>query len=216
MAGIAAICEAVIYISAFIFFGAIWDFPADANSQQTFIFLAENQVILSVVNLTMFVIFGILLAVLVLGVHQRLKESSEVLSQLAAMFGIIWVGLVIASGMVANIGLDTVIKLSVTDSEQAMTIWKTINAIVEGIGGGNEVVGGLWVLLITIVAIKAKSFSKSFNYLGLLVGLSGIATIYPAEVLTEIFGVSQIVWFLWLGILLLNTSHSSKAAKPVK
>ena len=77
--GLAALSEAVIYMSAFIFFGAIWDFPTDVNSEQKFAFLADNQVILSIVNLFIYVIFGVLLAVLVLALHERLKGSGHTL-----------------------------------------------------------------------------------------------------------------------------------------
>jgi hypothetical protein len=202
--GLAALSEAVIYMSAFIFFGAIWDFPTDVSSEQKFAFLADNHVILSIVNLFMYVIFGALLAVLVLALHERLKGSGHALSHIAAVFGLVWVGLVIASGMIANIGLGTVIEISAKDPEQAMTVWLTINSITEGLGGGNEIVGGLWVFLISITALKSNEFPKYLNYVGLLIGLAGIFTVYPADILTEIFGLGQIVWFIWLGSFMLR------------
>lgn len=205
IAGIAALLEAAIYLSAFIFFGAFWSFPIDASIQQKLILLQENQAILSIANLIMYVLFGVLLAALVLALHERLKEHAKNLSQLASIFGFLWVGLIIACGMIANIGLDVVIKLSINEPEQARPVWLTINAIVEGIGGGNEVVGGLWVLLLSIAALKANELSKKLNYLGLFVGLTGVLTIYPADILTEIFGLSQIFWFSWLGVMMLKT-----------
>ncbi|MEW6983471.1 hypothetical protein AAD001_12540 [Colwelliaceae bacterium 6471] len=204
LGGMAALLEAIIYVSAFVFFGAFWNFPTDADSIQKFAFLAENQVILSVVNLIMYVLFGILLAVLVLAINERLKSNTPTLSQIAAIFGVVWVGLVIASGMIANIGLSAVLELSTKDPEQAMTVWLAIYSVVEGLGGGNEVVGGLWVLLLSFAALKGDVLSKRLNYFGIFVGIVGILTVYPAEVLTEIFGVSQIVWFSWLGFIMLT------------
>jgi hypothetical protein len=198
--GVAALFEAAIYISAFVFYGAFWDFPVGADDTQKFLFLTNNQTILSMLNLTMYVIFGILLAVLVLALHQRLKTKAPVLSQTASMFGIIWVGLVIASGMIANIGLGVVIDLATKDVERAMTVWIVVNTIVEGLGGGNEVLGGLWVLLLSIAALKINEFPKTLNYLGVFIGFVGISTVYPAEILTEIFGIGQIIWFSWLGV----------------
>jgi hypothetical protein len=206
--GVFAIFEAIIYVSAFVFFGAFWNFPTDADSVQTFAFLAENQVTLSIVNLIMYVLFGIFLAVLVLAINERLKSNTPTLSQIASIFGVVWVGLVIASGMIANIGLSAVLELSTKEPEQAMTVWRAIYSVVEGVGGGNEVVGGLWVLLLSFAALKGDELSKRLNYLGLFVGIVGILTVYPAEVLTEIFGVSQIVWFSWLGAVMLASSKS--------
>lgn len=206
--GIAALLESIIYMSAFIFFGAFWNFPADADSVQKLAFLAENQGVLSIVNLIMYVIFGISLAVLVLALHERLKGNASSLSQIASVFGFVWVGLVIASGMIANIGLAAVLELSAKDPEQAMTVWRAIYSVVEGLGGGNEIVGGLWVLLLSFAALKGNEPPKTLNYFGLFVGIVGILTIYPAEVFTEIFGISQIVWFSWLGVTMLASSKS--------
>lgn len=204
--GVAALFQATIYISAFVFFGAFWDYPVSADDAQKLVFLTDNQSTLSIVNLTMYVAFGLLLAILVLATHQRLKTKAPVLSQTASVFGIIWVGLVIASGMIANIGLAAAIDLSATNAEQAMTLWIIINTIVEGLGGGNEVVGGLWVLLLSIAGLKTIALPKLLNWFGLFIGTVGILTIYPAEVLTEIFGVTQIVWFSWLGAAMLTSS----------
>lgn len=156
----------------------------------------------------MYVLFGILLAVLVLAVHERLKINAPNLSKVASIYGVIWVGLVIASGMISNIGLAAALELSTTNSEQAILVWSIISTIVEGIGGGNEVVGGLWVLLLSIAAYRCNEFSKAFNYLGYFVGIVGILTIYPADVLTAIFGITQIIWFSWLGVVMLFGSKN--------
>lgn len=209
--GFAAFAQAIIYVLAFVYFGAFFDFPSDAGTVQKFNFLADNQVMLSIVNLGMFVVFGVCLAVLVLALYHRFKNSALVLSQIAAVFGFIWVGLVIASGMIANIGLAAVIKLSVNEPDQAMTVWLTVNTIVEGLGGGNEVVGGVWLLLLSIAALKSTQLSKTLSYFGLFIGIAGILTIYPAEVLTEIFGLGQIVWFVWLGTIMLVKPESHES-----
>ena len=214
LGGMAAITQAIIYVSAFIFFGAFWNFPTNADTVQKFAFLAENQLELSIANLIMYVVFGIVLAILVLAINERLKSKTPSLSQIASLFGVVWVGLVIASGMIANIGLSAVLELSTKDPEQAMTVWRTIYLIVEGIGGGNEVVGGFWVLLLSFAALKGNAFSRTLNYFGLFVGVVGVTTIYPADVLTEIFGLSQVVWFLWLGFTMLaETTRQSKASQ---
>lgn len=214
--GIAAIAEAVIYISAFIFFGTSWHYPSNENTVTQLAYLAEHQFSYTAITFIMYVLFGVILAVLTLALYERLKHKSPVIMQIATIFGVIWVGLVIASGMISNVGLGIIIKLSINEPEKAMTMWGTISAIVQGMGGGNEVVGGIWVLLLSIAALKNnepfnKSFNASFtllNFFGLLVGMAGILTIYPAEVLTAIFGIGQIVWFLGLGFVMLKSAPS--------
>lgn len=203
MGGVAALLQATLYVSAFIYFGAFWRYPSEGNDLQKLAFLIENQSTIAIVNLFLYVVFGILLAVLVLALHERLNTLTNALSQTAAVFGVIWVGLVIASGMIANVGLSTVAALSAQSPEQAWLVWLAVDTVAEGIGGGNEIVGGLWVLLVSIAALKSHTLSKNLNYLGVFVGLSGILTVYPAEILTAIFGLSQIFWFIWLGLKLL-------------
>ncbi len=203
--GISAIFEALIYISAFIFYGGVLVYPNEnASTTEELNFLSDNYLILSILNLVSLVLFGILLAVLVQAIHQRLRNYSSSCSKLASVFGIIWVGLVIASGMIANIGLNAVIEIGTSDPEKAMLIWSSIGIVTEGLGGGNEIVGGIWVLLLSIVALKGQLFPKPLGFLGIFVGIAGILTIYPLDLFTEIFGISQIIWFLWIGIFMIR------------
>ncbi len=203
--GVCAILEALIYIFAFIVYGGILIYPnANASAVEQLNFLTDNYLILSILNLISYVLFGVLLAVLVLAIHQRLKNYSPIFSNLASIFGIIWVGLVISSGMIANIGLNSVLSMGITEPNNAMLIWSSVSIISEGLGGGNEIVGGIWVLLLSIIALKGQLFSKPLIVLGILVGIAGVLTIYPLDIFTEIFGVSQIIWFIWIGIFMVR------------
>jgi hypothetical protein len=162
----------------------------------------------------MYVVFGIFLAVLVIGLHEKLKHTKNPTIAIGSLFGAIWVGLVIASGMISNIGLSYAINLMEVSPEKAFDIWIIVSLITESLGGGNELVGGLWVLLVSLVALQAGELSRTLNYLGLFVGVAGIATIYPDDILTEIFGVTQIGWFIWLGIWLLIEENANKSMQP--
>lgn len=204
VAGVSAILEALIYISAFVYFGAFWAYPAEGTASEKMVYLAENQLSFSAIYFLMYAVFGILLAVLVVGLYERLKLNNSALVKVASVFGAVWVVLVIASGMLANIGLSHAIALTDVSAEKAFDMWRIISVIIDSLGGGNEIVGGLWVLLISIAALKASTFSKGLNYLGIIVGIAGIATVYPDDTLTEIFGITQIVWFLWLGASMLK------------
>ena len=203
--GFSAILLGLIYITAFIIYGGILEYPdAEAVVNEKLKFLVDNYLILSVVNFTSYILFGIFLAVLVVSLHQRIKNNFLNLSVLTSSFGIIWVGLVIASGMIANVGLNSVIEIGNTEPERAMLIWSSISVISDGLGGGNEIVGGIWVLLLSLCALKAPFFSKPLNFLGIAIGVAGILTIFPFDIFKEIFGVSQIIWFLWLGTLMIR------------
>ena len=203
--GFSSIFLGLIYIVAFIIYGGILNYPkANATETERLNFLSDNYFILSTVTFISYVLFGILLAVLVISLHQRIKDSFPNLSILTSVFGIIWVGLVVASGMISNIGLSSVIEIGIDDPQKAMLIWSSVGIVSEGLGGGNEIVCGVWVLLLSIVTFKSLSFSKLLSVLGLFVGIVGVLTVLPFDVFKEIFGISQIVWFIWIGISMIR------------
>jgi hypothetical protein len=200
LGGVAALLNATIYIMAFIIYGAILEYPVNPDATQKLTFLRDNELILSMTSFIIYVLFGVSLSVLVIALYKRLKEKAESISQITAIFGIVWITLVIAAGMIETIGLPAINKLGINEPDQALIIWKTITLIAEGIGGGNEIVGGIWLLLLSIAGLKSACLPKTLHYLGIFVGSIGMSTTYPAEILTEIFGLSQIVWFIWIGI----------------
>ena len=207
MGGLAALYEAAAYVLGIVFFIGIADYSGVVDPLEKVALLVDNQAMLSLINLIIYVLFGIVLVVLSLALHDQLKAGSPAIMQVATAFGLIWAGVVIASGMIYNIGLGVVADLYSTDPAQAATVWLAIDAVFEGIGGGVEVLGGLWVLLVSWAALRTAELPKVLNYLGLLVGVAGIITLVPAlgEIGGMVFGLGQIVWFAWLGIDLLRS-----------
>lgn len=162
-------------------------------------------------NQIIYLLFGVLLVVLVLALHRRLQAGSPILAQTAAAFGLIWAALVIASGMIFNVGLlGTVVDLHGQDPAQATSAWLAISSVQNGLGGGNEIVGALWILLVSWAALRSGRLPKALNYVGLLVAVAGILTVVPPlEMLGAVFGLGSIVWFLWLGIVMLRSSPAA-------
>ena len=206
LSGFSAMLLGLIYIAAFVYFGAFFSYPASGSSGEKMRFLAEHQLEVSIVYFSIYILFGVLLAILVVGVHETLKKVSPPMASLASIFGAVWVGLVIASGMIYTVGLDQSVRLLDESPDTAFALWRTVSVVANSLGGGNEIVGGLWVLLVSLVALKAVLLSRALNYLGCFVGIVGIATFYPEEVLAEIFGLSQIAWFIWLGVVILRSN----------
>jgi len=209
-AGFCTISLGLIYITAFIFYGGILDNPSsNASDIEKINFLSENYLMLSAINFIGYILFGILLAVVVVTTYKLMKEDLPNFSMLTSAFGIIWVGLVIASGMIANIGLSSVIEIGIDNPANAMSVWSSITIVSEGLGGGNEIVGGIWVLLLSVSALKTPILSKPLNLLGLFVGTAGILTVFPLDILKEVFGISQIAWFIGLGIAMLRMQQKT-------
>jgi hypothetical protein len=206
--GVAALMAAVTFIVGFVLLFALLVpagyFAADTDPVQTAAFLVDNQAILYIWYLIIYVLFGIFLVVLSLALRQRLQTNAPALAQIATAFGLIWAGLVIASGMVANVGVGVVVELYAQDPVQAATVWTAVHAVVVGLGGGNEIVGGVWLLLISLAARQADALRSGLNGLGFVVGTAGIlTTVFPTlDALGAVFGLGSIVWFIWTGILM--------------
>ena len=83
-----------------------------------------------------------------------------------------------------------------------------------GLYGAPEVVGGIWILLVTWAALLAGRHPRALNYFGVVVGVAGVLTVVPAlEVLRVGFGLGATVWVVWLGIVMFRGSRSAAARK---
>ena len=205
--GIAALVEALTYIVGFVVMATLLN-PGNVegwSSAQKLGFVLERKTIFQIWTTFIYVIFGVVLVVFTVALHDRLKTASEVLMNFATPFGFIWAGLVIASGMVASVGLETVATLYSKDSPQAVTAWTAIAAIQDGLGGGVEIVGGLWVLLVSAASFHSSALPRPVAYLGFVVGAAGVLTVVPSlGELGAAFGLGQILWFAWIGVHMLR------------
>ena len=134
--------------------------------------------------------------------------------QVATVIGIIWAGSLIASGMVANAGLAPVVALYAKDPAQAALTWQGIESVARRAGqrqwrnpgwpydvaGQPGCAAGWWT-------------SQGFEYprFGGWRGGHHFPSPWADRTLARVFGLSQIVWFVWMGIVLLR-SNPSKAA----
>jgi len=207
--GFAALYQAVAYLIGIGLFLVVLNYPSITSPAQKVALLVEKQMVIFITNLLMYVFFGVFLIVLSLALYDRLKSSVPAIMQVANVIGIIWAGSLIASGMVANAGIAPVIALYAKDPVQAALSWQGIESVASGLGNGNgEILGGLWTLLVSLAALRVGEFSKGLNILGMLVGAVGIISIIPilTEMMIGIFGMSQMIWFVWLGIVLLSNN----------
>ncbi len=204
--GIAALLHAAAYIVGMVL-GFTLIFPLlDAAPDQYLKFLSENQGIVYVWNLISYWGSAITLVIMVLALYERLKDHSPALAQIAAAFGLIWAGLIIASGnlMLHNPGVVT--ELYGKDPAQAITAWTVLRSVENGITSSNELVGSLWVLLLSVAALRTGQLNRALNYLGVMLGVAGSLTLIPAlfDSMVMVFGPGIIVWSIWVGVVLLR------------
>ena len=212
--GFAALYLAVAYLIGMVIFLVVLDYPSITDPAQKVALLVDKQMVIFSTNLLMYVFFGVFLIVLSLALYDRLKSGAPAIMQVATAIGIIWAGSLIASGMVSNAGIAPVVALYAKDPAQAALTWQGIESVASGLGNGNgEILGGLLTLLVSLAALRAGGLPKGLNILGLLVGAVGIISIIPGltELMIGVFGLSQIIWFVWLGIVLLRSNPGKTA-----
>lgn len=206
----AAFFEGFAYITGIIIFFSLLmpDVGGSPTDTESLAFLLERKSLFQLTNLLIYPLFGIALVFLSLALYERMQHKDRFRAQAMAGFGLVWAVLVIASGMIANVGIDQVAGVYTRDPEQAGRLWIGMMTISEALGGGVEIVGAVWVLLISLSGFRRGTFPKGFNILGLLVALPGMLTLFPGMgELGALFGLLQIPWFIWLGFLFLRTPH---------
>jgi hypothetical protein len=209
--GIAALYCAAAYVFAIVGYLLIVGDVGDVDPLEQVAILVDNQAFLYVLNLFVYIVFGVFLAILALALYERLKAGSPALMQIATAIGLFWACLLIASGMVANVGMGNVVDLYDNDPAQAATVWLAIDSVVLGLGGEFEFLGGLWVLLVSLIALWAGELPRALNYLGVVIAVAALITVVPAlSDVGLIFGLGHILWFIWLGIDLLRSAQEQR------
>jgi hypothetical protein len=216
--GLAALYLAVAYVVAMPYFLLFVKYPDAKDPVDKVALLVDHHASMRVIYLVTYVIFGIVLAVLSLRLYSRLKDGAPALAQAATVVGLVWAVVLVASGMIFNAGAAAVVGLQGTSPEQAVSAWQAIEPVAQGLGGsGGELLGGLWVLLVSLAALRTGALPKVLNWLGVAIGVVGVLSVVPAlKDLGYGFGFLQIVWFAWLGIVMLRTTsrlaHSAEVS----
>ena len=218
---IAALYMAVAYLLAIPYFLLLVNYPSVVDPVEKVVLLRDNYASMFAMHVIVYEFVGIGMIVLGLALYHRLKGGAPALAQLATVIGLIWACLLLASSMVFNYGMKSVVGLYATDPTQAVLAWQTIEPVAQGLGGaGGELLGGLWILLVSLAALRTKVLPRALNWLGLVIAAAGLISVVPALADAAVaFGLLLIVWFAWVGIAMLRGSRSvtaerSEAAVP--
>ena len=220
MGAVAALAMAATWVVAFaVLLGVLTPagyFDEGVTALESARIITDNQALATIGYLIPYVAWGILLVVLALALHDRLKAGMPAVAQIATAIGLIWAGLVIASGLVATLGIRVVGELYGTDAAQAGAVWAPVETVVGGLGGGaGEILGGVWLLLIGWAALRTRELPRALSFLGIVLGVAGILTVVPSlEPASSLYGLGLIVWFVWLGIVMLRTSRRRASRMP--
>ncbi|EAR52563.1 hypothetical protein OG2516_05628 [Oceanicola granulosus HTCC2516] len=212
--GLAALVCAGTYIFGFVFLVTVFA-PLGFGTGETDVpavvaYIADRPGVMIAWNTTIYIVNALALTVLVVALHRRIASERPDAAALAGAIGLIWATLVLGAGMIANVAVEQVHALA-ADPEAAAELWLTLQAVELGLGGGNEIAGGAWILVVSLAALASGIFGRITAGIGAVSGFAGLVTILPplGETAGAVFGLGAIAWFVAVGLVLLRGSRTT-------
>ncbi len=204
--GASALYLATAYLAAMAYFLVVVDYPGTTDPHDKVALFAQNLIGLQLAYLAIYVVFGVGAMVLAWALHERLAASAPSAMRLATGVALVWGGVLIASGLALNAGMETVVGLHADEPERAATVWLAVEAVTSGMSGGQgEVLGGLWTLLVSGVAWRSRGLPQALSVVGGLAGTAGVLSTVPGlGDLVAVFALGQLAWFVGLGVVLVR------------
>ncbi|EAQ28267.1 hypothetical protein NAP1_11748 [Erythrobacter sp. NAP1] len=201
--GASALAIAASYIFGFAMFLGVIDRTGYEGGAGNIDFVIDQHAMLSLAITVLYPLAAVALCLLVVAIRRAIPDSGW--SEVAAMFGAIWAALLFASGFVGLTGMQSVVSLATDAPDIAQSTWAAVASVQDALGGGIELVGGLWMALVSWLAMRCGIASRALGGTGILVGAVGCVTVIPGlGDLVDLFGLGQIVWFCWIGTVLLR------------
>jgi hypothetical protein len=195
LGGVAALGHAAALVVGMVLSFTLMFPLLDAAPDQALRFLADNQTLVHLWSLVVDWGASITFVIMLLALYRRLKSGSPALMRAAAVFGLLWAGLTIATGNLMLHNFGVVADLSGSAPAQAAA-WTAL-------------VRSLWVLLLSLAAVRTGGLSRALGYLGVFLGIAGSLTMIPALAET----MFMIVWSAWVGIVMLRRSTTVTAQR---
>lgn len=212
--GAAALYMALALLAAMPYFLLAVDYLGADTAAEKVALIVANYGSMYAMYLVSYVFYGIALGAVAFALYDRLRPSAPATVRLATAVGLLWAFALVASGMIFNYGMTTIVALDKADPAQAQAAWLGIEPVAQALGGaGGELLGGLWIFLVSVVALRSGTLPKPLCWFGAAVGTAGLASVVPPlHDAALAFGLLLIVWFAWLGVALARTKPSSAAA----
>lgn len=176
----------------------------DIDARAVVIFIQDQSSVLIVWNSVIYILNALALVLLVLALHARLKRATPDWATVTQGLGLIWATLVLGAGMIANVGVERAAQLGSSDLDRAVALWDILHAVELGLGGGNEIAGGVWIGIVSLAGLIGRSLGKITIGLGVLTGIGGLLTLIPSfgDAAGAVFGLGAIAWFIAIGLTL--------------
>ena len=185
----------------------------DIDTDAVVAFASARGGILIAWNSTIYILNALALVVLVVALSQRQAQATPGWAAVARGMGLVWAALVLGAGMIANVAVERAALLYPDDPAGAADLWSVLHAVELGLGGGNEIAGGVWIACVSAAGLLGGTLPRPAAAVGLLTGISGFVTIIPAagDIAGAVFGLGAIAWFAWVGVALIADRGADSA-----
>lgn len=195
---ISAVYGGLSYIAGMFVYLVLLDNSGAASAAEHVAFMGQHAVLLHITTLHIYVLFSAGIVAIATYTYLKLKSDQPVLSLLSLIAGVMWSMLLVASGFISMAFTNALMSGGVTDS--MIAAWPAIDIVSDALGGGNELIGGVFTGLLSFALFKARVSTMATYGLGFIVCVGGIVSTLPylADVGIGIFVFSQILWFFSL------------------
>ncbi|MHA2938191.1 hypothetical protein ACXJY6_07815 [Vibrio sp. RC27] len=148
-------------------------------------------------NVAIYFVYGISLFVLSLSFFNLTRKVSPDVAIAMLIIGSIWSGFMLLSGGISIEAIHQISKLYPENSQAAIDLWLMLGVIQESVGGGNELVGSIWISLVSLLLVAEDKLSRTTKWIGFSIAIIGLGTLVESgDVFASLFGVAFIAWFL--------------------
>lgn len=188
----------ISYIGGIFVYLQLLQYDSATSAGEQMNIMSSNPVLVHITTLHIYVIFSFAIILLATYLYLKLKEQQPILGLLSLISGSIWATILIASGFI-SMGVTTLL-MNGTPASELVSTWQAIDIVSNALGGGNELMGGVFTGLLSLAMYKARYSSMFTSVLGALVFVGGTLSALPylADVGIGVFVISQILWFFSL------------------
>jgi hypothetical protein len=198
LAAISAVYGGLSYIGGIFVYLQLLQYDSVSTASEQLAIIGNNPVLVHITTLHIYVLFSFGIILLATYLYLKLKDQQPALGLLSLITGVIWSTLLIASGFI-SMGVTALLMSGTTVSELAYA-WQVIDIVSNALGGGNELIGGVFAGLVSLALYKVRGSSIVTSILGIFVLIGGVISALPylADIGIGIFVISQIPWFFSL------------------
>lgn len=205
---LSALGMALCYVALFVIYGAILPASSNVNVTDKINSISENRMLFKWTYLIGYVLFSGFLCICIQVTHRLYASHSSLIINTASLFGIFWAVVLLSTAMIGLTHLELMHTSLQEDPSTTEILFHSASLLEESLGGGIELLGGVWVMLLGLGGLRYKLFSRAFSWFSILKGVVGICTLVLSDsILRELFGITGIVWFVWLGTILWKTNE---------